>query len=137
MRKYPHLLPDDAALWGQFDLDNPAFASLLEYDIHVGDGRDPGPEFDPAIRNSAILLSQRRIDVVAHHPDHIDIIEVSTAAGLTQVGQLMTYPILYKTAYNPTLPLRPLLICRRFQTDAQPSFDTHNIPYIIVPYKPK
>jgi hypothetical protein len=134
MRKYPHLLPADAALWDQFITANQSFASSLEYDIHVGQGRDPGDQFDPTIRNTAILLSQRRIDVVATHPAHIDIIEVSTTAGLTQVGQLMTYPLLYQQTYSPTLPLRPLLICRQFQTDAQPAFNEHQIPYIIVPF---
>ena len=140
MRRYPHLLPQDAALW-QFHLDhNPDLYSQIYYDVHVGDGRDPGDSFDPHIRRMAIQLSQRRIDAVAYTPQLIYIIEVTATTGLTAIGQLHAYPTLYQARFHPDRPLSPLLITAEFSSDTQRVFDELRIPYIIYPdftYQPQ
>jgi len=136
MPRFPHLLPADANLWADFLSQTSINFTYFEYDIHVGQGRDPGPAFDANIRKMAITLSQRRIDVVAHTPNIVWIIEVSTTAGLTALGQLLAYPALYASMFPQPWPVLPLLVCRQLATDAKIPFDRAGIPYILVPSTP-
>lgn len=130
---FTHLLKPDAQLMEEFLQQFPDLYSHVDYDVHVGSGRDPGPEFPDNIRQMAIQLSQRRIDAVAHAADHIDIIEVTLDAGLTALGQLMAYPPLYIAMFNPSKIVRPLLVTRHFATDIEPMFKLQNIPTILIP----
>lgn len=131
--KFTHLLKPDAELMGQYLASITGEYSHIDYDVHVGDGRDPGPEFDPTIRAMAIQLSQRRIDAVAHAPNHIDIIEITLDAGITALGQLMVYPALYTVAFRPTKPLRPVLITRKFSPDVEKSYIDMGITTFVFP----
>lgn len=107
--------------------------SHIDYDVHVGNGRDPGPGFDPTIREMAIQLSQRRIDAVAHRPGAIDIIEVTLNAGLTALGQLMIYPALYLKTFPTTVPILPVLITRKFSTDVLDAYKQQGIALFVFP----
>lgn len=107
--------------------------SHIDYDVHVGNGRDPGDDFDHAIRQMAIQLSQRRIDAVAHAAAEIDIIEITLEAGLTALGQLMVYPALYTVSFHPSKPLRRVLITRKFDTDIEEIYAQQGITTFIFP----
>lgn len=133
-KRFPHLLPQDVEVWLRF-LQSPAnIYDYFEYDIHVGDGRDPGPEFDDKYRHLGRYLSQRRIDAVGHHTTHIALIEITRQAGLKALGQLTAYPVLYTMKYKPQLPLIKILVTERMQTDCLPAFVKENIKTLL--YKP-
>jgi len=130
--RYPHLLSKDVPIWERWlDLHGDAFETI-EYDVRVGDGRDPGEAFEPNIRDMALDLSRRRIDAVAHTPTEITVIEITTEAGLKALGQVTAYPILYRQTYNPTLPVRALLVCETLETDVEPALKQHNIAVDVV-----
>jgi len=131
-REFPHLLPDDLKVWKRFLAFMGDEYTHFDYDVRVGYGRDPGTDYPGNIRAMALDLSQRRIDAVGHRPDRLDIIELTRSAGLTAVGQLLSYPILYGHMFNPSIPVVPLLVCEEIQSDIeQPLTDLH-IPYILV-----
>lgn len=125
--RYTHLLPVDIEVWKRFLSSEYNVYSHFDYDVRVGDGRDPGPEFEDPFRKLGIMLSQRRIDAVGHAPDFLAIIEVTRFAGLKSLGQCLAYPILYQVKYNPILPLKSILVCEQLQTDAEIPFREHNI----------
>lgn len=131
-RFYPHLLPWDIPLWEAFlDLHGQDY-DRFEYDIRVGRGR-PAPRSLPTnIRKMALDLSMRRIDVVGHTSARIDIIEVTRVADLKAVGQLMTYPRLYRATYEPTLPVRPVLVLEHFHTDILQVIQELNLVYYLL-----
>lgn len=132
-RHYPHLLPEDKELWVDF-LNSPNHIhTRYLYDIKVGEGRDPGENFPQYIRDMALNISKRRIDAIAFNGERPTIIEISVNAGLTQLGQLMAYPCLYKIQNPTTLPPQRLLVARSIQTDIEPVLIDQKIPYIIVP----
>jgi len=130
--KYAHLLPDDVAVWERFLPQALKQYSLLEYDIRVGLGRDPGPGYDPQIRQMALDLSFRRIDCVAHSPTNITVIEITHSAGFKALGQIYGYPILYTLTFQPNLPVKNLLVCASIQSDIEPIIQTLGVPYVIV-----
>jgi hypothetical protein len=128
-----HLLPDDAALFQEYLDAHPDLYTHIEYDVRVGLGRDPGPDFPSDIRNMAVHLSQRRIDAVGFRPGRIDIIEVTLRAGIKALGQLIAYVDLYQSSFFPTVPLYPILVTRAFSSDAEHIFRTRQIQTFLYP----
>ena len=131
-RKFPHLLPDDIKVWERFLLRYGDEYTHFDYDVRVGYGRDPGPSYDQKMRQMGVDLSQRRIDAVGHKVDHLDIIEITHSAGLTAVGQLLAYPVLYGHMFQPRVPLIPLLVCAEIQSDIERPLTDLHIPFTLV-----
>jgi len=129
--RFTHLLPKDIELWKLF-LASPAnIYDYFDYDVRVGDGRDPGSEFPEDIRSLAVKLSQRRIDAVGHHQTHLAIIEITPSAGLKALGQLSAYPLLYQLKFRPAIPLKPILVTSNMETDVHGAFVRAGIPTLI------
>lgn len=117
---FPHLLPDDIEIWQQF-LDKFGKDYIkFDYDVRVGDGRPTNETLPDNIRKMAKDLSQRRIDAVGHKADALDIIEITKSAGFTAIGQLETYPLLYRQRFSPDKRLVPVLVAGRIQSDIKP-----------------
>lgn len=131
--RYPHLLEVDALIWHAHWLKHGDSYETIEYDVRVGDGRDPGPDFDDPIRKMSLALSCRRIDAVCHSPRGIDIVEVTHSAGFTALGQLIAYPVLYANKVGRTRPIRTILVAGEIQTDIRPVLDRLQIQYYIYP----
>lgn len=134
-RQFPHLLPDDILIWEAYLADPLITWDSIDYDVRVGKGRDPGLAIAPNIRQMAIDLSQRRIDAVGHGPTFIDIIEITRSAGMTALGQLELYPILYQSTFSPAKPLRTLLVAAEIQSDITAKLDPSNTLVRIVDVK--
>lgn len=133
---YPHLLPEDAQLWNDYlSLYSPPHTTFM-YDVAVGPGRDPGDNYDESIRNMALQLSKRRIDVVGIRPDGVDIFELTQSAGLKAAGQAIVYPHLLTVTWSLTLPVTTTIICRNCQDDIQPVLLAHNVRLVIIPVIP-
>jgi len=134
--KYPHLLQEDADLWNDYQLIyRPPHPSFL-YDVEVGPGRDPGPDFEDNIREMAIHLSKRRLDVVGIMPDTIDIFELTQSAGLKATGQAIVYRHLLTVTWSLTVPVTTTIICRICQDDIQPVLSAQGVRLIIIPPLP-
>ena len=132
-RHFPHLLPEDRELWEDFLNSSSNIYSDYQYDLKVGEGRDPGPDFPDHIRDMALNISKRRIDAIGFTGDTPTIIEISVNAGLTQLGQLMAYPCLYRIQTGTNLPIQRLLVAMSIQTDIEPVLIDQKIPCLIVP----
>ena len=131
-RRYPHLLKQDAALWGQYLTVYKDNYLHFDYDVRVGLGRDPGPGEPENWRKMGLDLSMRRIDAIGYKQQSIVIVEVTQSAGITALGQVLAYPILYRSTYFPVLPLSVLLVAREIQSDMEPVFQALGIPFIVI-----
>jgi len=132
-RFYPHLDPESIAIWEAHLAKFPSHSTSTDYDVRVGLGRDPGPDFDTATRRMALRISQRRIDVVAKTPEGLLIIEITGSAGQKALGQLMSYPDLYKARFNPLEPLFPVIIAREIQTDMEQAYIKAGVKIFLYP----
>jgi len=133
VRRYPHLLPEDVPVWEDYLKRHPGLYSFIEYDVRLGLGRDPGPEFEGNIRQMAVDLSMRRADAVGFMDDEIVVIEITTVADMTALGQVQAYPILYKLTYSPVNKVSGLLVMREWGTDLKVVADVLGIRYELVP----
>lgn len=92
----------------------------FDYNVRIGAGRDPGPNWPPSVREQAIKASQLRIDAVAWNGAAPTLIEVKDRAGASAVGQLITYQAVWDTDH-PGLPSPPLiLVTNRIQDSILP-----------------
>lgn len=133
MARFTHLLAPDRALWQRFLDTYPGRYISLDYDVRVGSGRDPGPAFSDPMRSMALSLSQRRIDAIGLCSDRLEIVEITMNAGLTALGQLIAYPLLYAADFNPTLPVIPILVCQAMQPDMADIYTRMNITFFVNP----
>lgn len=107
---YPHMKPNDVAIWERFIAANPAAFDECEYDVQVG----YAPPFDPTVNDAtggdASALYKKKIDVVAFKAGQPFIIEVKPNAGHSAVGQLLGYVELYKQDYLPAAEPKAIIL---------------------------
>ena len=116
-RIFPHMLPNECKLWERFlQIYGDQFRNY-RYDVHVGKGQDPGPKYEPKWRELAIKLTQKRIDVVAERDNEIWIFEVKPDAGLSAIGQVLSYRVLYKQQFKEERPIRLAIVTTRVDDD--------------------
>jgi len=130
---YPHLLPPDIPVWLGFLKEYGHQFHRFEYDVRVGQGRPAPLTYPENIRQMALDLSMRRIDAVGFTAAGIIVIEITRLAGLRAVGQLVTYPILYRQTFDPKQTVNPLLVCQEIDSDIKPILIEKNIDYVIIP----
>jgi hypothetical protein len=114
---YPHMLPNDIAVWERFlDKHGNEFKGF-EYDVHVGGIVERDPGWSEVTFVMASELYAKRIDAVGYKSDSITIIEVKPEAGVGSVGQLVTYMDLYKRDFRSKLKILGLLVCENILPD--------------------
>ena len=134
---YPHLMPEDADLWNDYQiLLQPPHITFM-YDVAVGMGRDPGPEYPMNIRQMSLRLSKRRLDVVGITPEYLEIFELTQSAGLRAAGQAMVYPHLLRATWGQTLPIYTTIVCRNVQDDIEPVLKEFGIRLVVCPVIPR
>jgi alpha-D-ribose 1-methylphosphonate 5-triphosphate diphosphatase PhnM len=127
--QYPHLLPDDAAVWSRYlDTVRPQVETIY-YDVRIGEGRPVGDEYSSAIQKMARDLSQRRIDAILVNGSTHTICEVTTTATLKAVGQLAVYEHLYRLQQSIPVTIKKLLVCSSIDADLKSYCDQFAIPY--------
>lgn len=115
--KYPHMLPADVALWERFlERYGHEFAGF-DYDLHVGGRIQRQSEWTEETFSMASALTAKRIDAVGYKLGETWIIEVKPEGGVTSVGQLVTYQILYISKFAPIVPLVCALVCSNILED--------------------
>lgn len=133
IRRFPHLLRVDTPLWLRFLDQFGDTYERFEYDVRVGKGRPVEGFYPESIQKMALDLSLRRIDAVGHRPGEIHIIEITRRAGVHAVGQLTSYPILYRETFMPSRPVIPLLVAEELNPDVETVLKENAIPYILLP----
>ena len=94
-KRYPHMMAQEIRIWKKFLKKHGQNFTKFKYDVHVGRGVGTVPGFTPVFQKMAITLTQKRIDVVAGRGSDVWIIEIKDRAGMSAIGQLLTYRELY------------------------------------------
>ena len=119
---YPHLLPEDAALWTYWLQTNATRLQRVWYDVHVGTAVPIAATAPPWLRSVADAVTRKRIDVVAEAPDALWVVELKPIASYTALGQAIAYARLVAAEYTPALPILPTVICAETDPDLMPDY---------------
>lgn len=130
---YPHLLPEDVPVWERFLKKYGSQFYQIKYDVRVGNGQPLDYPETPNYQKMAIMLTQRRIDAVGYTSAGIRVIEITRIADMKSIGQLKSYPILYREKFDPKAKVEPLLVCEELETDILPILIAENIEYVMLP----
>jgi len=106
--KYPHIKPEDVAIWERFIDKFPDSYVSCQYDVPVGSEPEDIAKVHEELGGESWKLNQKKIDVVAFAPNQINIIELKPRAGAASIGQVKNYKRLYLKNYSP--PLEPVAI---------------------------
>ena len=111
------MLPNEEKIWLRFlQIYGDQFQNY-RYDVRVGKGQDPGPRYEWKWRQLAIMLTQKRIDVVAERDGEIWIFEVKPDAGLSAIGQVLSYKVLYKQHFKEEREIKLAIVTTRVDDD--------------------
>ncbi len=116
-RLYPHLMPREIPIWEAWLQENKDKYDKFEYDVRVGESIVPPPGLDANIAEMAVSLAKKRIDVVAFKDGNPLIIEIKDYAGLTAIGQLVSYPLLYIDEFPESPKPGIMLLAQRLLPD--------------------
>lgn len=124
---YPHLGPEDAAIWDRFIAANPARFERVWYDFRVGDEPDVPEESPAGLRQCWWDLSYWRIDVVAEDAEAIYIIEIKPRANAKALGQAEGYADVYEEDEQPAKPVKAVVLTDIIIPTTQRIADRHGV----------
>jgi hypothetical protein len=96
-----HMFPRDLPVWASFYLTEQGQEyDAWEFDVTVGNPKDPGAFYPPAQRRQSIYLSALKIDAVAWFLNTPRIIEFKPDAGCGALGQVLIYQEWYRIIFG-------------------------------------
>ena len=125
--KYPHMKPEDVAVWERFIDQNPEYFLECEYDVAVGEGAPQNPEHADNIQYDGKILTQKKLDVVGYRNEDIVLVEVKPVANMRGLGQILTYEKFFNATYPQTLPVRKMIVCGSVERELDAMFKEHDI----------
>lgn len=130
--KYPHMIKQEIVIWKRFLKSYGNRFSRFRYDVHVGRGIGQVPGFNKKLQDMAVRLTQKRIDVVAALGGETYIIEIKDRAGMSAIGQLMTYKLLYEKRYGVGRISGLIIVAEGIDPDVQEILKVLKIKIFIV-----
>ena len=127
LAKYPHMKPEDVAVWERFIDNNPQFFDTCDYDVAVGEGAPQSPELPENIQADGKILTQKKIDVVAYQNNMIYLIEVKPICNMRAIGQILAYYDLYtKDHPGQSSPLK-MIVCSSIERELEATLSKYDI----------
>lgn len=129
---YPHMMPEDVAVWERYIDAFPNAFDSCQYDVAVG----RVPEFvetgTPEDHLSMERLYKKKIDVVAIKDDTISVIELKPQCSMSTIGQVLGYQHLYVRDVNATPIPRAVVICGGAGEDVKEFADAQGVEVVVV-----
>jgi len=132
LRHYPHMKPKDVLIWERFINKKVVPYDFVEYDVLVGNVPQFPDEMPDNIKHSGEVLKSRKIDVVGHASDFIDIIEVKPNAGTSALGQALSYVQWYEEKHEPAKIVRPVIVTDFIDENMARVFSSNGINVFVV-----
>lgn len=130
--KYPHMKPYDVAIWERFMFKFPKAYIYVIYDLPLGTGAEIPADTDENIASDFKTLTQWKVDVVGYRKEFTDVIEIKPNAGLSAIGQVKGYAILYDKSDGKNDKIRPVLITDQLRPDMEKVAAREGVTIIVV-----
>lgn len=131
-KKYPHMIAEEAEVWGRFVDKFPERFDSVDYDFRVGDGQKYDKGMPEKYGRMITMLTQHRIDVLGWVGEKPTIIEVKERAVFSTIGQLIGYRALFIEGFKNLRDPDLLCVCREITDDDWFVFKSQNIPVEVV-----
>lgn len=132
LRKYPHLMVTDVAIWERFIEKHGKKWDSFAYDVRVGEGVSLSEAEPQEIKTMARALWEKRIDVIGVKGNETFIIEVKPSAMLSAIGQVLSYEVLYRDRYKDVAAPKKMIVTDRAGPDLLRLCREYNIDAVVV-----
>jgi len=126
------MIPAEAAILQTWLIAHAGEYDTFAFNVRVGFGADPGPNFTEDVRKAQILNTQRRVDCLLLKGDIYTIVEVKVRGSLHALGQLMGYQVLWRRDNPGKGYARLLMLCASIDADAMYVYEQESVPFQIV-----
>jgi hypothetical protein len=130
--RYPHLARADVPVWEAFLATRLIKFSRIYYDVGVGGKAARHLPQDAELRPMWKTLVRKRIDVVGIADGSDWCIEVKPTAGMSALGQALTYRQLYASEGRGAQTARAVVICAHVDDDVEEVFLTFGVCVVVV-----
>ena len=121
--KYPHMMPEDTAIWSAFLEAGKYIPDKVWYDVKIGRAMRV-PKGEPAWMKKYVDYSTRkRIDVVARVGLNYWIIECKPGAGHAALGQVIHYARAFMREYEFQGEIIPVILTDIMDPDLKTDFE--------------
>lgn len=127
LAKYPHMKPEDVAVWTRFISKNPGYFDTVDYDVPCGQGAPVDPNHPPEIQRDHTILTQKKIDVVGYRGDSVTVIEVGPIADMRKLGQALTYSHLYALDHPEVSALQRMVVAGELERELGPIYASQSV----------
>jgi hypothetical protein len=108
-RHLPGMTPEESAIARAWLEAHAAEFDSAEFNVRLGQGIEPQPDWDESTRRFAAASTTKRADVIARRGVDVTIVEVKVRAGLSALGQVLGYRDLWLTQ-NPGTAVTALVV---------------------------
>jgi hypothetical protein len=115
--KYPGMAPREVLIWRKWLEANQSKYTNWAYNVHIGNGLDPGAPFPDVYRKQYIFNTQKRADAVAYQGVTPFVFEVKARATSSSMSQLLAYRTLWPITFPGTPPVRLVLVAGGLAAD--------------------
>lgn len=130
--KYTHMIGENADIWSRFIDGNPERFDTVDYDFRVGEGMRLEPGWPDHVKRDATALTQKRIDVLAWRGEKPTIIEVKRRVGLSTLGQVLGYKILFMRGFKNIEEPELLVVTGAIGEDDRRVLESHRVPVEVI-----
>ena len=110
MHSYPHMRPQDVAIWNRYILANPDRFKQVFYDYHLGENCDHGENETECVGCGFHDVCRWKCDVIAYGDGIIYTIEIKPDAGAKAIGQAIVYKTLFELQEKPNVPIVAVIL---------------------------
>ncbi len=127
LEKYPHMKPQDVAVWERFIARYPDFFERVDYDVCVGTGAPFETHMCEKENCECAKLYQKKIDVVAYRDYTRYILEIKPVANMRGLGQAIAYGKLYRDSFTTSDNIVLGIIAEKMENDLEEVFDAQGV----------
>jgi len=128
--KYPHMLPQETRIWDRYLDQFGVPEGRISYDVHLGDGLSPDPDWPEWMIRMVKVLSTHRADVIVERQDEVIIVEVKSVAGMGALGQMLGYEALWVKERGTSRGVRLMCVCETAEADVEVAYDFYGIELV-------
>ena len=129
--RYPHMSPEDTAVWESYLVGNRPDLGSVSYDLTLGDGARLYPGDDENHASHWARLVRKRVDAVVTYDDSVWVVEVKPIAGMSALGQVLSYSHLFEAEYGSELLVIPVIVAHFLDWDLVPLFEDLGVSVLL------
>ncbi|PYX71580.1 MAG: hypothetical protein DMG78_14840 [Acidobacteria bacterium] len=125
--QFPGMAPREVLIWRQWLALHQHEYTGWQYNVHIGNGIDPGPSYPQVYRDQYIFNTQKRLDALAFQGEQPFVFEVKDRATGSSMSQLLAYKALWPVTFPNTPAPVLVLVTNRVSADMPMVLDATGI----------